>query len=144
MRSSAIGTEEGELWLFERVTRPAGKVDSVTGETVETHDKARGYEVGENRFLLVEDRELDQARSERPPPGTVQLAEPSRRAPAPSAVRAADPEEDDETGEEQDREEDAEKEEKKRTLLPSSRARRTPAPSKSSASFRRGRLTFGI
>jgi hypothetical protein len=21
----AIGTEEGELWLFERVTRPAGK-----------------------------------------------------------------------------------------------------------------------
>jgi hypothetical protein len=77
---------------------------------VETHDKARGYEVGENRFLLVEDRELDQARSERPPPGTVQLAEPPRPAPG-LAVRAAEPEENDEAEEEQGREEDAEEEE---------------------------------
>jgi len=86
-------------------------VDSITGEAVETHDKARGYEVGENRFLLVEDSELDQARSERPPPGTVQLAEPPRRAPAPSTVRAPAAEADGETEEEQDREEDAEEEE---------------------------------
>jgi DNA end-binding protein Ku len=39
-------------------------VDSITGEAVKSHDKARGYEVGEDQFLLVEDRELDQARSE--------------------------------------------------------------------------------
>jgi DNA end-binding protein Ku len=83
---------------------------------VETHDKARGYEVGENRFLLVEDRELDQARSERPPPGTVQLAEPPRPAPAPSA--ADEPEEDDETEEEQDREEDAEEAEQQENVAP--------------------------
>jgi DNA end-binding protein Ku len=72
-------------------------VDSITGETVETHYKARGYEVGENQFLLMEDRGLDQARSERPPPGTVRLAEPPHPAP--------DSEEDD-TEEEQDREEE--------------------------------------
>jgi hypothetical protein len=67
---------------------PAGRLHH--RREVETHDKARGYEVGENRFLLVEDRDLDQARSERPPPGTVPLAESPRPAPASSAVRAAD------------------------------------------------------
>jgi non-homologous end joining protein Ku len=36
-------------------------VDSITGEAVDAHDKARGYEVGEDRFLLVEDREIEQA-----------------------------------------------------------------------------------
>ena len=126
-------TTAAERVSFRQVNRRTGHrlkhqlVDSITGETVETHDKARGYEVGENRFLLVEDRELDQARSERPPPGTVQLAEPSRRAPAPSAVRAADPEEDDETGEEQDREEDAEKEEEENatSLVPRPQNTRT-------------------
>jgi DNA end-binding protein Ku len=40
-------------------------VDSVTGEAVGASDKARGYEVGENEFLFVEDRDLAQARSER-------------------------------------------------------------------------------
>jgi DNA end-binding protein Ku len=120
-------------------------VDSVTGEAVETHDKARGYEVGDNRFLLVEDHELDQARSERPPPGTVQLAEPPRPAPALSARRAAEPEENDEVEvEEQGREEDAEEEQLEENAASSSRVRRKPAPSRSSASFQRGRLTRGI
>jgi hypothetical protein len=122
-------TTAAERVSFRQVNRRTGHrlkhqlVDSITGETVETHDKARGYEVGENRFLLVEDRELDQARSERPPPGTVQLAEPPRPAPAPSAVCAADAEEDDESEEEQDREEDAEEEEGRERGSPS------PAPS---------------
>jgi Ku protein len=117
-------TTAAERVSFRQVNRRTGHrlkhqlVDSITGETVETHDKARGYEVGENRFLLVEDRELDQARSERPPPGTVQLAEPPRRAPAPCAVRAADPEEDDEIEEEQGREEDAEEEEQEENAAP--------------------------
>jgi hypothetical protein len=54
----------------------------------------------------------------RPPPGTVQLAEPPRPAPAPSAVRAADAEEDDESEEEQDRAEDAEEEEQEENAAP--------------------------
>jgi ribosomal protein L12E/L44/L45/RPP1/RPP2 len=92
---------------------PAGRL--ITGETVETHDKARGYEVGENRFLLVEDRDLDQARSERPPPGTVPLAESPRPAPASSAVRAADS---GEAEEEQNLEEGAEEEEQEENAAP--------------------------
>jgi len=30
-------------------------VDTLTGEPVESYDKGRGYEVGENQFVLVED-----------------------------------------------------------------------------------------
>ena len=142
-------TTAAERVSFRQVNRRTGHrlkhqlVDSITGETVETRDKARGYEVGENRFLLVEDRELDQARSERPPPGTVQLAEPPRPAPG-LAVRAAEPEENDEAEEEQGRERMPKRRSRKSMRLPSSRALRTPAPSRSSTSFRRGRLTFGI
>ncbi len=109
-------TTVAERVSFRQVNRRTGRrlkhqlVNSITGETVNPLDKARGYEVGENQFLLVEDRELEQARSERPPPGAFQLAEPPRSAPAPSRVRAAGPDEDD-GEEEQRREEDAEKDE---------------------------------
>ncbi len=57
-------TTAAERVSFRQVNRRTGHrlkhqlVDSVTGEAVETHDKARGYEVGENRFLLVEDHEV--------------------------------------------------------------------------------------
>jgi DNA end-binding protein Ku len=109
-------TTAAERVSFRQVNRRTGHrlkhqlVDSVTGETVESHEKARGYEVGgENRFLLVEDRELEQARSERPPPGALQLVETPR--PAHAATRAADPEEDGEAEKEQDREEDREEDE---------------------------------
>ena len=54
-------------------------VDSVTGESIDASDKARGYEIGENEFLFVEGRDLAQARSERPPPGAIRFAEPSHR-----------------------------------------------------------------
>jgi DNA end-binding protein Ku len=117
-------TTAAERVSFRQVNRRTGHrlkhqlVDSITGEAVETHDKARGYEVGENRFLLVEDSDLDQARSERPVPGTLQLAEPPRRATAPSAVRADEPEENDEAEEEQGREEDAEEEEQEENAAP--------------------------
>ena len=47
---------------FRQVSRRTGNrlrhqlVDSVSGEIVESHDKGRGYEVGHNRFVMVEDR----------------------------------------------------------------------------------------
>jgi non-homologous end joining protein Ku len=111
-------TTAAERVSFRQVNRRTGHrlkhqlVDSVTGETVESREKARGYEVGENRFLLVEDRELEQARRERPRPGAVQLAEPPR--PASAATPASEPNEDGEDGEaeeEHDREDDGEMEE---------------------------------
>src|SRR4051794_16743916 len=55
---------------FRQVNRQTGHrlrqqlVDSVTGEVVEPHDKTRGYEVGENQFLVVQDEELAAAQQE--------------------------------------------------------------------------------
>src|SRR5215203_5557271 len=55
---------------FRQVNRRTGNrlqqqlVDSVTGEVVESQDKGRGYEVGEDQFLLVQDEELEAARQE--------------------------------------------------------------------------------
>src|SRR3954452_16068200 len=74
-------TSAAERLSFRQVNRRTGHrvrhklVDSVTGETVDSSNKARGYEVGENEFLLVEDRDFERARSERPPPGAVALLE---------------------------------------------------------------------
>jgi DNA end-binding protein Ku len=54
---------------FRQVNRQTGNrlrhqlVDSVTGEAVEASNRGRGYEIGENRFLLVEDEELEAARN---------------------------------------------------------------------------------
>lgn len=65
---------------FRQVNRGTGHrlkqklFDSVTGEAVDASDKARGYEVGENEFLLVENRDLAQARSQRRAPGEMELA----------------------------------------------------------------------
>ena len=108
-------TSAAERVSFRQVNRRTGHrlkhrlVDSVTGETVEFREKARGYEVDENRFLLIEDRELEQARRERPRPGAVQLAEPPR--PASAATPACEPDEDGEAEKEEDCEDDGEKEE---------------------------------
>jgi DNA end-binding protein Ku len=108
-------TTASERVSFRQVNRRTGHrlkhqlIDSVTGETVESREKARGYEVGENRLLLVEDRELEQARRERPRPSAVQLAEPPR--PASAAIPASEPDEDGGAEEEQDREDNGEKEE---------------------------------
>lgn len=51
---------------------------------MDSSNKARGYEVGENEFLLVEDRDLEHARSERPPPGAVEINEAPRRESPPT------------------------------------------------------------
>ena len=39
----------------------------------------RFREVAEDEFVLIEDRDLERARSARPPPGAVELVEPLRR-----------------------------------------------------------------
>jgi DNA end-binding protein Ku len=55
---------------FRQVNRQTGNrlrhqlVDSVTGDVVSAVDKARGYEVGEQKHLIVEDREIETARQE--------------------------------------------------------------------------------
>jgi DNA end-binding protein Ku len=87
-------TSAAERISFRQVNRRTGHrlrhklVDSITGEAVDPSNKARGYEVGENEFLLVEDRDLERARSERPPVGAVELGEPPRRE-SPPTVPAA-------------------------------------------------------
>nr|WP_249794945.1 Ku protein [Bradyrhizobium sp. Oc8] len=80
---------------FRQVNRRTGHrfkhkvVDSITGEAVNTAKKARGYELGENKFLLVEDRDLARARSDRPVPGALEAAPPRRESPpiAPAGVQ---------------------------------------------------------
>jgi non-homologous end joining protein Ku len=55
---------------FRQVNKQTGNrlrqqlVDTVTGEPVQAHNKGRGYEVGENQFLLVGDEELEAAEQE--------------------------------------------------------------------------------
>jgi non-homologous end joining protein Ku len=88
-------TSPAERVSFRQVNRRTGHrlkhklVDSVTDEAVDPSDKARGYEIAENEFLLVEDRDLAQARSERPPPGSIPLAEPPDRESPPTVLGRA-------------------------------------------------------
>jgi DNA end-binding protein Ku len=83
-------TSVAERISFRQVNRRTGHrlrhklVDSVTGEAVDPSNKARGYEIGEDKFLLVEDRDLERARSAHPPPGEVELVEPPRRESPPT------------------------------------------------------------
>src|SRR4051794_26556501 len=89
-------TSAAERVSFRQVNRRTGHrlrhklVDSVTGEAVDSPNKARGFEVGENEFLLVEDRDLERARSERlrPRPYGTCRASPARGS-ADSARRVA-------------------------------------------------------
>jgi DNA end-binding protein Ku len=83
-------TSAAERLSFRQINRRTGHrlkhklVDSITGEAVVSSNKARGYEVGENEFLLVEDQVLERARTERPSPGAVELSVPSRRESPPT------------------------------------------------------------
>jgi DNA end-binding protein Ku len=78
-------TSAAERVSFREVNRRTGHrlkhklVDSITGEAVDRSEKARGYEVGEDEFLIVEDEDLARARSARPPAGAVPLAAPPQR-----------------------------------------------------------------
>jgi DNA end-binding protein Ku len=77
-------TSGAERISFRQVNRRTGHrlrhklIDSVTGEAVHPANKARGYEVAEDEFVLIDDRDLERARSARPPPGAVKLVEPLR------------------------------------------------------------------
>jgi non-homologous end joining protein Ku len=94
-------TSAAERLSFRQVNRRTGHrlkhklVDSITGEAVDLSNKARGYEVGENEFLLVENRDIERARGERPLPDTVEITEPPRRE-SPATVPAGLHEQDDE------------------------------------------------
>lgn len=105
-------TSAAERVSFRQVNRRTGHrlrhklVDAVTGEAVDSSNKARGYEVGENEFLLVEDRDLERARSERLPPGAVELADPLPDA-SPTMVPAAVLEQDTEEADHDDENADA-------------------------------------
>jgi DNA end-binding protein Ku len=69
---------------FRQVNRETGNrlrqqlVDEVTGAVVDSDKKGRGYEVGENDFLIVPDEELQEARQEaRVRPFTAPAAAPA-------------------------------------------------------------------
>jgi Ku protein len=94
-------TSAAERLSFRQVNRRTGHrlkhklVDSITGESVDSSNKARGYEIGENKFLLVEDRDLEHAREERPPPGAVEINDAPRHE-GPPTIPAASHEQDEE------------------------------------------------
>jgi non-homologous end joining protein Ku len=68
--TSSIPGAANERISFRQVNKQTGNrlrhqlVDVVTGEQVESHDKARGYEVEDNKFLLVQDDELEAAKQD--------------------------------------------------------------------------------
>ena len=96
---------------FRQVNRRTGHrlkhklIDSITGEAVDSSDKARGHEVGENEFLMVEDRDLEHARSERRPTGAVEIEAP-RRESLPMAPAEMHEREDEESADYDDDEEE--------------------------------------
>src|SRR4051794_16183705 len=84
---------------FRQVNRDTGNrlrqqlVDSVTGEVVESHNKGRGYEVGESQFLMVQDEELEAAQQEartRPFSTAPSRPQPAPLVEEPPARRGAD------------------------------------------------------
>src|SRR5687768_2612337 len=90
---------------FRQVNRQTGNrlrqqlVDSITGEVVESPERGRGYQVGQNRFLMVEEEELQTAQEEakrRPysavPASLIRAEEDEEPKPAPrrSAARSPD------------------------------------------------------
>lgn len=78
---------------YRQVNRQTGNrlkqqlVDSVTGDVVQSYDKGRGYEVGQNQFLMVENEELEAAQQEA-------RARPYSAAPASGRMRGFDATED--------------------------------------------------
>src|SRR5215218_10682989 len=97
---------------FRQVNKETGNrlrqqlVDSVTGDLVESQNKGRGFEVGENQFLVVQDEDLEAAQEQartrpfsspatsRAPLVAAPVEPPSRRSPA---LKIAAPEKREET-----------------------------------------------
>src|SRR5436190_1107838 len=86
---------------FRQINKDTGNrlrqqlVDVVTGEPVQAHNKGRGYEVGEDQYLLVRDEELEAAEQEgrRRPYSSVPAAprEEHNEAPQPVSLHATKP-----------------------------------------------------
>ncbi len=63
-------SSSSERVSFRQINKKTGHrlkqqlVDSVTGEVVESQDKGRGYQIGKDEYLPVEDEELDSLRLE--------------------------------------------------------------------------------
>jgi DNA end-binding protein Ku len=63
-------TPSSERVSFRQISKKTGHrlkqqlVDSVTGEVVESVDKGRGYQIGKDEYMPVEDEELDNLRLE--------------------------------------------------------------------------------
>jgi DNA end-binding protein Ku len=63
-------SSSAERGSFRQINKKPGHrlkqqlVDSVTGEVVESQDKGRGYQIGKDEYLPVEDEELDSLRLE--------------------------------------------------------------------------------
>ncbi len=94
---------------FRQVNKRSGNrlrhqlVDSVTGEIVQPQDKGRGYEVGQEQFLVIQEEDLAQARQEareRPfsaPPASTSRPDtpPEKPTPRPALFRREQSAEDD-------------------------------------------------
>jgi DNA end-binding protein Ku len=65
-------SSSSERVSFRQINKKTGHrlkqqlVDSVTGEAVESGDKGRGYQIGKDEYLPVEDEELDSLGLEAP------------------------------------------------------------------------------
>jgi DNA end-binding protein Ku len=63
-------SSSGERVSFRQINKETGNrlkqqlVDSVTGDVVESANKGRGYEIGRNQYMPVEDEELEALRLE--------------------------------------------------------------------------------
>jgi DNA end-binding protein Ku len=63
-------SSSSERVSFRQINKKTGHrlkqqfVDSVTGDVVESTDKGRGYQIGKDEYLPVEDEELDSLRLE--------------------------------------------------------------------------------
>ena len=96
-------TSAAERLSFRQVNRRTGHrlkhklVDSVTGEEVASSDKARGYETARDEYLLVDNRDIERARSERPSPGAIELASSSSPSRHPQSALAGSHEDENET-----------------------------------------------
>jgi Ku protein len=81
---------------FRQVNKRTGNrvrqqlVDAVTGEAIAAGDKGRGFEIGENQFLVVDDQEVEQARLARAPSPTTSVSiVPSETPPTRPGKRAS-------------------------------------------------------
>ena len=92
--------DASERISFRQVNKATGNrlrhqlIDSVSGEVVDPYEKGRGYEVGENQFVVVEDQELERAREEaRAKPSSEPVSPEVRERPVEQPARKPTPRE---------------------------------------------------